>query len=83
MMTGEELTDIRAIASAAIRIERKVDDQRVQAELRDRETNARLDKLERFADRAEGAITALKFIASFLGIGGVAAIVAVVSRGGL
>jgi len=46
-------------------------------------TDDRLDKLERFADRAEGAITLAKFTLSILGIGGVAAIVASISRGGL
>jgi hypothetical protein len=36
----------------------------------------RLDALERFADRAEGALTLVKFVSSLLGIGGLAAIVA-------
>lgn len=83
MMTGEELTDIRQIAAAAIRIERKVDEQRITADARNHETNQRLDKLERFADRAEGALTLVKFVASFLGLGGVAALLAVMSRGQL
>lgn len=56
-------------------------DERVLAEVR--EIKDRLDKLETFADQARGAITLVKFVASFLGLGGVAAIVAVLSRGGL
>jgi len=43
----------------------------------------RLDKLERFADRAEGALTLVKFVSSLLGIGGLAAIIALFAKGSL
>lgn len=72
MMTSDELTDLRNIASAVQRIER-----------RQETADARLDKLERFADRAEGAITLAKFTLSLLGIGGIGIIIAAVSRGAL
>lgn len=71
-MTADELNDLRSIAESVRRIERKVDDQGV-----------RVDRLEKFADRAEGAITLAKFTLSFLGLGGIAAVIAVLSRGGL
>lgn len=70
MMTSDELTDIRAIADAVRRIERKVDEQA-----------ARTDKLERFADRAEGALTLARFTLSLLGIGGIALVVAALAQG--
>lgn len=71
-MTGDELQDLRNISATVRRIEARQD-----------VDSQRLDKLERFADRAEGAITLAKFVLSFLGLGGVAAVVAVVARGGL
>ena len=72
MMTADELNDLRNIAATVRRIEARQD-----------ADSQRLDKLERFADRAEGAITLAKFVLSFLGLGGVAVIITVVSRGGL
>lgn len=69
-MTADEPTDIRSIADAVRRIERKVDDQA-----------ARTDRLEKFADRAEGALTLARFTLSVLGIGGIALIVAALSQG--
>ena len=69
-MSEDELTDIRTIARAVARIETKVDAQ-----------GARVDKLERFADRAEGALTLARFTLSILGIGGIALIVAALSQG--
>lgn len=37
--------------------------------------NARIDALERLIDRAEGAVNTWRFIAGFLGLGGVGAVV--------
>lgn len=71
-MTADELNDLRSMADSMRRIERKVDEQAV-----------RVDRLEKFADRAEGAITLAKWAFSFLGIGGVAAVIAVLTRGQL
>lgn len=71
-MTIDESNDLRNISATVRRIEARQD-----------VDSQRLDKLERFADRAEGAITLAKFVLSFLGLGGVAAVVAVVARGGL
>lgn len=71
-MTSDELNDLRSMADSMRRIERKVDEQAV-----------RVDRLEKFADRAEGAITLAKWAFSFLGIGGVAAVIAVLTRGQL
>ena len=69
MLTENE--QLSSISAAVRRIETKQTKQ-----------DERLVKLERFADRAEGAITLSKFVLSILGIGGVAAIVASISRGG-
>lgn len=71
-MTADELNDLRSIAASVHRIESRQD-----------ADSQRLDKLERFADRAEGALTLVKFVMSFLGLGGVAAFIVVVTRGGL
>lgn len=71
-MTADELNDLRNIAATVRRIEAKQD-----------ADSQRLDKLERFADRAEGAITLAKFTLSLLGIGGIGIIIAAVSRGAL
>ena len=71
-MTVDELTTLASIAAAVRRIE---DKQRMDSD--------RLDRLERFADRAEGAITLAKFTLSILGIGGVGIIIAAISRGSL
>jgi Flp pilus assembly protein TadB len=71
-MTADELNDLRNIAASVRRIESRQD-----------ADSQRLDKLERFADRAEGALTLVKFVMSFLGLGGVAAFIVVVTRGGL
>lgn len=71
-MTADELNDLRSIAASVRRIESRQD-----------ADSQRLDKLERFADRAEGALTLVKFVMSFLGLGGVAAFIVVVTRGGL
>lgn len=69
-------SDLANIAASVKRIEetttRQGDDMRRFAD--------RLDKLERFADKAEGALTIAKFTLSLLGIGGIAAIVAAVSN---
>lgn len=69
-MTGDEQIDIRAMADSLRRIERKVDEQAV-----------RTDRLEKFADRAEGALTLARFTLSLLGIGGVALVVAALAQG--
>lgn len=69
-MTADELNDLRSIAASVRRIESRQD-----------ADSQRLDKLERFADRAEGALTLVKFVMSFLGLGGVAAFIVVVTRG--
>ena len=69
-MTTQETID--HIAGAVRRIE---DSQRQMGD--------RLDKLERFADRAEGALTLVKFVSSLLGIGGLAAIVALFAKGSI
>jgi len=69
-MTADELNDLRSIAASVRRIETRQD-----------ADSQRLDKLERFADRAEGALTLVKFVMSFLGLGGVAAFIVVVTRG--
>ncbi len=69
-MTTQETID--TIAGAVRRIE---DSQRSMGD--------RLDKLERFADRAEGALTLVKFVSSLLGIGGLAAIVALFAKGSI
>ena len=71
-MTADELNDLRNIAATVRRIEAKQD-----------ADSQRLDKLEHFADRAEGAITLAKFTLSLLGIGGIGIIIAAVSRGAL
>lgn len=71
-MTADQLNDLRNIAASVRRIESRQD-----------ADSQRLDKLERFADRAEGALTLVKFVMSFLGLGGVAAFIVVVTRGGL
>ena len=69
-MTGDEQIDIRAMAESLHRIERKVDEQA-----------ARTDRLEKFADRAEGALTLARFTLSLLGIGGIALVVAALAQG--
>lgn len=72
MMTGEELQDLRTIAAAVRRIEAKVDAQ-----------GERIDRLERFADKAEGALTFIKWLSGFIGIGGAAVIIAALANGRL
>ena len=69
-MTTDEMIDIRAMAESLRRIERKVDEQA-----------ARTDRLEKFADQAQGALTLAKFTLSLLGIGGVALVIAALSQG--
>ena len=71
-MTAEELRDIAAIARAVTRLEAVVTGQ-----------DARLARLERFAARAEGGMAVIKLGISLLGIGGVATILALFSRGTL
>ena len=63
------MTTTDEIVATLNRIERKQDAQ-----------GDRLDKLERFADRTEGALTLVKFVASFLGLGGVATILVVLAQ---
>lgn len=57
-------------------------DTRLLTEMRDElaSIRKRLDALESFADKAAGAITLAKFAISVLGIGGMAAIIAVLAR---
>jgi len=57
------LTENEQLSSIAAAVRRIEDKQSKQDD--------RLDKLERFADRAEGAITLARWTFSFLGIGGV------------
>lgn len=53
-------------------------DERVLAELQ--VIKDRLDRLEKFADRAEGAITFGKWVLSFLGMSGVGLLLAVFAQ---
>ena len=68
-MTVDELTDLRSIAAAVHRIEEK-----------QQQDSVRLDRLEKFADRADGALTLGKFALSLVGIGGVAALLAALAQ---
>jgi hypothetical protein len=77
VMTIDEQIDIRAMAEGMRRIERKVDD--VQRKVDDQAV--RTDRLEKFADRAEGALTLARFTLSLLGIGGIALVVAALAQG--
>lgn len=63
-MTADEMVDLRSIAATVKRIEET-----------QRADTIRLDKLERFADRAEGALTISKYALSLLGVGGIALII--------
>lgn len=68
-MTTEELVDLRAIVASVRRIETVLE-----------EHGGRLDKIERTADRAEGALTLLRWFLGFVGVSGVATIIAIFSR---
>lgn len=70
--------DLSTIASSVSRIDANV--RRIDEKMSRQDD--RLDKLERFADRAEGALTLVKFVSSLLGVGGIAALIAWFSRGG-
>lgn len=70
--------DISSVARAVARLEQVIEKQ----DARLREQDGQLDRLERYADRAEGAMTIVKFGISLLGIGGVAAILAFFAKGG-
>lgn len=83
MMTEAELQDVRAIAASVNRIESKVDENRRVQDAHNDRLSRRLDELEKFADRASGALTLAKVVLSFLGVGGVAAVFAILSRGNL
>ena len=70
-MTEQDLQDLHSIARAVHRLEQAVVRQ-----------DAQLERLERFADRAEGAMTVIKLGVSLLGVGGIATIIAVFARSG-
>ncbi len=70
-MTSDELTDLRAIAAAVHRIEEK-----------QQQDSHRLDTLERFADKADGAITLAKWALGFVGAGGISMLIFALSKGG-
>jgi hypothetical protein len=71
-MTTDELGDLHSIAASVRRIEAVLN-----------EHGSRLDKIERTADRAEGALTLLKWLLGLIGASGMATIIALFSRGGL
>lgn len=66
VMSGEDLGTVKA---AVTRIETRLDG-----------LGERLDKLERFADKAEGALTLTKFVVSLLGLSGIGTLLVLLAR---
>ena len=77
-MTVEELADLKTIADAVSRIDARL----VRIEQHQETTDKRLDAFQRLADKGEGAITFGKWLASFIGVGGVAALLMFVANKG-
>jgi hypothetical protein len=72
VMTTDELTDIRSIAAAVGRIEQRMDRQ----EQRETERDKRINLLEKVSDQTMAVLTFVKWLLSFIGIGGLALVVA-------
>lgn len=63
MMTADELKTLDGIAAAIHRIE-----------VRQESDGLRLDRLDKLADRVEGALTFAKWLTGFVGLGGIVAL---------
>ena len=69
MMTSDELKTLDGIAAAIHRIE-----------VRQESDGSRLDRLDKLADRVEGALVFGKWLTGFVGIGGIVTLIYALSQ---